>query len=176
VKGGDLAYGIAITNQGPDPATGVTLVDTLPPGVDFVTATPEPQCPFSDGVVSCNLGTLGVGDTVIVTILVSTRAATPQQIVNVATADANEADPVTVMESTMVVSSRANSASAGNTGDPVSTFTGELYSVEAPHLHRTAASPAGSATTGFTPTRPCCGGTGTASRWSPTRAAWSSSS
>ena len=35
-------FTITVTNNGPDPATGVTLTDTLPSGVTFNSVTPEP--------------------------------------------------------------------------------------------------------------------------------------
>src|SRR5262245_52683239 len=37
--GENLTYAISVANNGPEPATGVTLIDTLPSGVNFLAAT-----------------------------------------------------------------------------------------------------------------------------------------
>ncbi len=89
VVGNDLTYTLTVTNNGPDAATGVTLSDTLPAGVTFVSATLP--CEQTDGVVTCDLGTLVNGATATVTIVVS--LTTPGTITNTAMVTANEPDP-----------------------------------------------------------------------------------
>ncbi len=60
---------LSITNNGPDNATGVTLIDTLPAGSGTVTANAtQGSCGVAAGKVSCNLANLAVGATVNVTI------------------------------------------------------------------------------------------------------------
>jgi uncharacterized repeat protein (TIGR01451 family) len=57
--GGDLIFTPTVTNGGPQNATNVTLVDTLPGGVTFVSASPsQGTCNASGGTISCNLGDL----------------------------------------------------------------------------------------------------------------------
>ena len=57
------------------PAYGITLTDTLPAGVSFVSATPAGNCSFGAGVVTCNFPCLapspGPGDFVDVVITVT---------------------------------------------------------------------------------------------------------
>ena len=54
-----LIYIVALTNLGPDGATGVRLVEELPPGVLLVSAAPsQGSCSNQSGVVNCNLGAI----------------------------------------------------------------------------------------------------------------------
>jgi uncharacterized repeat protein (TIGR01451 family) len=58
--GSTLTYAIEVQNLGPAAATGVTVTDALPKGVDFVSATAASgSCARKGQNVSCDLGTLG---------------------------------------------------------------------------------------------------------------------
>jgi uncharacterized repeat protein (TIGR01451 family) len=58
--GSTLTYAIEVQNLGPAAATGVTVTDTLPKGVDFVSATVSlGTCGLKGKNISCDLGTLG---------------------------------------------------------------------------------------------------------------------
>ncbi|HUP29910.1 MAG TPA: trypsin-like peptidase domain-containing protein, partial [Usitatibacter sp.] len=59
--GKDFEFTLTVTNNGPFPASGITVADTLPAGATLVWASPE--CTRSPGAVSCNAATLGVGAT-----------------------------------------------------------------------------------------------------------------
>jgi uncharacterized repeat protein (TIGR01451 family) len=61
--GGELIYSLVITNLGPATATGVTLTNTLPSGVSFVSATPPGYTVVGNVVGFTNLGDLGSGST-----------------------------------------------------------------------------------------------------------------
>jgi len=88
--GTTLSYRITATNNGPAVATNVNVTDTLPAGVTFVSAlTTQGNC-NGTSTVNCNLGTLAVGSSAIVTINVTPSAA--GQITNSATVSANESD------------------------------------------------------------------------------------
>jgi|GEM_PF-759971 len=90
MAGSDLTYTITVTNNGPNTATTVTLTDTLPTGVTFISASPG--CIFSaPNTVICALGTLDANDSVVVTITV--RPTTPGIITNTAEITATEDDP-----------------------------------------------------------------------------------
>jgi uncharacterized repeat protein (TIGR01451 family) len=85
----NLTYTIVVTNNGPDAATSVTLVDQLPSGVAFISASTG--CNELSGVVTCDLGTLGVNDTTTVTIIV--QPTSQGSIQNNVSVSAAEADP-----------------------------------------------------------------------------------
>ena len=61
----EVDYTLTASNAGPNDATGVTIVDSLPPGLAFIDATPG--CDNQNGTITCDLGTVpaggsGVGD------------------------------------------------------------------------------------------------------------------
>ena len=88
--GNDLTYTITVTNDGPTAATSVTLTDTLPSGVTFVSASPGCSF-FAPNQVICSLGTIPANDSVVVTIVVRPNA--PGTITNTAEVTAAENDP-----------------------------------------------------------------------------------
>jgi uncharacterized repeat protein (TIGR01451 family) len=57
--GTELAYGLTVTNHGPDTSPSFTVVDTLPAGVSFVSASAG--CVHAAGVVTCTGGSLANG-------------------------------------------------------------------------------------------------------------------
>jgi uncharacterized repeat protein (TIGR01451 family) len=61
-QGSDVTYRIIVTNEGLELATGVTLVDTLPEGIAFVSAhSYVGGCSAVGQVVTCVLGTMAQG-------------------------------------------------------------------------------------------------------------------
>ncbi len=71
--GNTVTYTLTVTNQGTATATGVTLTDTLPSGVDFVSATGGATP--TRGVLTFTLGDLAAGADSKVTIVVTPTAA-----------------------------------------------------------------------------------------------------
>jgi len=91
-QGATLTFTLTVVNNGPSNATGVTVIDTLPSGVTFSSATPtQGTCSFSSPTVTCNIGAMNSGATVTVSIVVT--AGAPAVITNTATVSANEPDP-----------------------------------------------------------------------------------
>ncbi len=73
--GGNLTYTISVTNSGTLAATGVTLSDQLPSTVTEISASvSQGSIPQTNqtGIVTADLGTLGVGSTATITIVVAT--------------------------------------------------------------------------------------------------------
>jgi uncharacterized repeat protein (TIGR01451 family) len=75
----NLTYTITVTNNGPNPASAVTLTDALPAFTNFVRCTiaPDTDCPNpgvavgSNGTVTVNLGDMTSGSNQIVRIVAS---------------------------------------------------------------------------------------------------------
>jgi uncharacterized repeat protein (TIGR01451 family)/uncharacterized delta-60 repeat protein len=89
--GQNLTYSINVTNKGPLTATGVTLTDTLPANVSFISATSsQGQCGLANGRVTCNLGVMANGSTGLVSIVV--RPLLTGKIVNAVSVIGNEGD------------------------------------------------------------------------------------
>jgi uncharacterized repeat protein (TIGR01451 family) len=65
-----LTYKLAVKNYGPDAAGPVTLTDTLPASVAFVSATPSQGSCSGMITVTCDLGFLANGSTATVMIVV----------------------------------------------------------------------------------------------------------
>lgn len=92
LAGQALTYTVGAGNEGPDHAESVQLVDVLPPGVTFVSATtPQGSCSHAGGTVTCQLGSLPVASSVVVTIGVTPTM--PGSITNTATVSAATEDP-----------------------------------------------------------------------------------
>jgi uncharacterized repeat protein (TIGR01451 family) len=90
--GSALTYTLTISNLGPDTATGVTVQDTLPAGVTFVSAAGAGwQESEAAGIVTFTTGSMAAGATsaVTVTILAPTN---PGNITNVGTVSSNTPD------------------------------------------------------------------------------------
>ncbi len=81
LPGAELTYILNVFQAGPGVATAVRLRDTLSPQVSFVRATISPSdsrcsnlprsCSFSEGVVTCDLATMCVGNRETVRVVVS---------------------------------------------------------------------------------------------------------
>lgn len=66
----NLTYTIKVNNSGPDSAGGVTLKDSLPSAMKFVSATSSQGTCSGITTVTCNLGTLASGANATVSIVV----------------------------------------------------------------------------------------------------------
>jgi uncharacterized repeat protein (TIGR01451 family) len=70
LQGGPLTYTITVTNNGPYAAQGVVLNNSLPPNINFISATTTMGV-VSQGAATVDIGTLDVGTNVTVTLVVS---------------------------------------------------------------------------------------------------------
>jgi uncharacterized repeat protein (TIGR01451 family) len=94
--GKQLTYTLTSTNNGPSNATGVTVVDTLPAGVSYVSGTSS-QGSVSDagGTVTIALGNLASGASASTTIVVGVASTTTGPLTNTAVISGNQTDPNT---------------------------------------------------------------------------------
>lgn len=98
-------YSLTVTNNGPSTATGVSVVDTLPAGVNYV-STPGDICSVTGNTVTCPLSDLAPGAISNVTL-------------NVEATDDTENE--TPLENTATVSSAIEDLIPGNDSDSVET-------------------------------------------------------
>ena len=91
--GSAFSYHVAVVNNGPDDAAGVTMTDTLPAGVTFVSATPsQGTCDHASGTVTCDLETILAFELATVEIAV-TAPAVVGPITNTASVSTTDTDP-----------------------------------------------------------------------------------
>ncbi len=87
---------IRLVNAGPSIATGVTITDQLPPGMSFVSSD-NPACTGAGTVVSCDVGTLPVGEAsafvTTVTVRIDGDATPGSPLTPIAVADGEQPDP-----------------------------------------------------------------------------------
>ena len=105
VAGDEVTYLITVSNEGPDPANNVTLVDNLPAGVNLVSITPDSgSCAEAGNIISCDLGEIPNGESVTVQVVIT--APTEGVIINMISVTADTNDPVsdnnTATEETVV--------------------------------------------------------------------------
>lgn len=76
VAGGNLTYAVTISNAGPFAATGVTVSQTLPASVVYVSATPsQGSCSLSGSTVSCSLGNIANAGNASISVVVKPQSA-----------------------------------------------------------------------------------------------------
>ncbi|MEA2328863.1 MAG: hypothetical protein QOE68_3822, partial [Thermoanaerobaculia bacterium] len=97
-----ITYRLTVTNNGPSIATNVTVNDPLPSQVDLVSVNPSiGQCtnnlPTTPTTIICTLGTLPVGNSQFVDVVVQANTATT--FTNTATVTRTEVDSVPANDS-----------------------------------------------------------------------------
>lgn len=87
-----LGYIITVTNNSAADASGVTVTDTLPGSLTFASINASAgSCSLSAGTVTCDLGTLGAGNRVTITL--RARVDEVRKIINTVSVRLNEFDP-----------------------------------------------------------------------------------
>ncbi len=89
-----LSYTLAITNAGPSDAPSVTVVDTLPASLRFVSATgPGWTCTAASGSVTCDYGPLMVGPAPAISLVTTVELTATGLITNTAVVSSPLPDP-----------------------------------------------------------------------------------
>ena len=91
--GSTLTYTMTVTNNGPDPAAGVSVVDTLPSDVTFVSGDVDGSSAgvsfdSGTGILTANIGAMNNGDVSVVTVSVTVGANPSSTLSNTATVSA----------------------------------------------------------------------------------------
>lgn len=86
--GDPVVYTLEVTNNGPTTAKAATVVDTIPPAMEYVSSSPG--CTFAVDTVTCALGNLAVGP---ISVQVTLRSCAPGDYVNRAVATSGWVDP-----------------------------------------------------------------------------------
>jgi uncharacterized repeat protein (TIGR01451 family) len=92
-----ITYRLTVTNNGPAVATNVTINDPLPASVGFISANPSIGSCSGTTTISCTLGTLPVGNSQFVDLIVQANAT--GTVTNTATVTRTEVDSVPANDS-----------------------------------------------------------------------------
>ncbi|MEW5756215.1 MAG: CFI-box-CTERM domain-containing protein [Pseudomonadota bacterium] len=133
-SGNNLTYQITVTNNGPDDAAGVTLTDTLPAGITFVSATAsQGSCAHAAGVITCSLGALANAASATATVVITPAAA--GTLSNTAVVRATEIDGNNTNDSIAIDTVvAAPSSGGGGGGGPCFIATAAYGSYLAPEV------------------------------------------
>ena len=99
-NGEEITYSVEVRNAGPDTASNVVVTDTLPMGLDYVSADGDNMsCSFSAPTITCTAASFAPSadpvDTIIVTARVRGDLLVPTELTNTAQVDAATSDPDT---------------------------------------------------------------------------------
>ena len=131
LAGQTVTYTIIVSNNGPSPATGVTLVDTLPNGLTFVSGTVAGgSVSFLNGLVIAPVGSIAAGQQTTVTLVLMPMFAgtfTDSVVVSATQLDPNgnnnsSSATITAFAISDVSVTLAAPTGSGNVGEPL-TFT-----------------------------------------------------
>jgi fimbrial isopeptide formation D2 family protein/uncharacterized repeat protein (TIGR01451 family) len=81
-NGGDtVTYTLTAHNAGPATAAGVVVTDPLPGAVTFASVSPgSPECTQTSGTVTCDVGTLAVGASQVITVKATANGSPPPAV------------------------------------------------------------------------------------------------
>ncbi|HEX2060134.1 MAG TPA: IPTL-CTERM sorting domain-containing protein [Thermoanaerobaculia bacterium] len=110
LAGQNASFTITVTNAGPGSAANVHVVDILPAGTTFVSATPSAGTCTGTVTVDCSVGMLANGGSATITLTV--QLTTAGEITNTATATSESVDPTPAAGSATITVSAAPAGAA----------------------------------------------------------------
>ncbi len=124
--GSELVFTSVIQNTGPNAATNLIAVDTLPDNAKLIAAKLGDNstiCTVANNLLTCPIGTLDTGKTVNLEVTVSPTAA--GSVINSVTITSDTADPTTPNTATQTVTARPNVIEEliDNTGKTLNNYT-----------------------------------------------------
>ncbi|MFL6211598.1 MAG: PQQ-dependent sugar dehydrogenase [Pyrinomonadaceae bacterium] len=114
--GTNLTYRLVVTNNGPAAATNVSLTDTLPANVNFVSTTPSQGSCSGTTTINCALGSLAVNASATVNLVVQPQVA--GTLSDTASVNGTESDPVSGNNSATTTTTVQALASGPTLTDP----------------------------------------------------------
>jgi uncharacterized repeat protein (TIGR01451 family) len=141
--GGALSYAITITDTGPGDAAGITVLDRLPEGVAFVSASGMGwSCSAVDQDVTCLARAIVVAEPSLITLVVTASAGGAVSNTARVTATTPDANPSnnTATASTTVTAAADLSVAIRDSSDPVLGSTTLRYSIDVTNLGPSTAS------------------------------------
>jgi uncharacterized repeat protein (TIGR01451 family) len=131
IVGDTVSWTIEVRNDGPSDATGATVTDTVPAGLNVTAVTTSRGTCSAVGTspINCALGTIPSGQNAVVTVT-ATVAGAPRTVNNTASATSNVTDPNTANNSStasLVVNPSAD-LSITKTGPATPPAAGDTYS------------------------------------------------
>jgi uncharacterized repeat protein (TIGR01451 family) len=91
--GSDLTYTLNVSNNSLTPATNVTVVDTLPTGFSYLSASGDISATPLGNTLTLDLGTMAKDSTDTITVVGEVTAAAGDTITNTATVSSDDMDP-----------------------------------------------------------------------------------
>lgn len=128
IAGNELYYKIVVKNNGPDTASSITVTDTLPSQVTYVTST-NPSCAAVGQVVTCDVPDLASGDSYSFTIKVAVKT------------NAAAGGPTTIFNTASVSSDETLDTDTSNNSVTVPTIVEDLADLEVTKLCKPDTSP-----------------------------------
>jgi uncharacterized repeat protein (TIGR01451 family) len=133
-----VTYSVVVNDIGPDPANGVTVLDTVPAGLTGTTwtcaATPGSSCPASGSGNIATTADLLAGGSATFTVTAVTTTASPATIVNTATVAIGpgtiDPDPTNNTASATVTVDFAGALSVQKTASVATAKPGDTFSYE----------------------------------------------
>ena len=106
IPGTPITYDLTITNMGPSETTTTTVTDLLPPDTSFKSATVDiGDCEANSGTLTCELGALGIGQVVSISVVLDIDPGSTGVISNTATVESDLPDSNPIDNSSTVSTS-----------------------------------------------------------------------